>query len=287
MVNSLSIIQSQKVLEAYQTLPYVCELTVTKAGFFPTIQGHKTVRELGIDEYILIYCIDGAGWVGDFSHTNEIQKGDIIVINPHTPHTYGALNEMPWSILWVHFTGKQADFLVNQFRSPTDCFITKIGYQPQLIDLFHTLISTFDTEVNLLMMLRSTTYLQHLLCEMITRESVSYKQNSHFKDIRQVIGFMKNNLSRKLTLEDLSEVAHLSKYHFLRKFKDYTSHTPLEYFNSLKIKKACELLETSDLNISEISEVLGFSTPYYFSECFKHLTGYAPTQYKSLILTKF
>lgn len=287
MPNSLSIIQSPTLLTNYANLPYIQELMVTKAGFFQSAYDHSILREEGIDEYILIYCIDGQGWLGDTTPTYIVNKGDIILIKPHTIHTYGASTTTPWSILWVHFTGSNAPALIDHFRLIDPYFITSIGYQPQLIEVFHQLIQTFSIELDSWLMLKSTTYLQHLLCEIITLEKLSYKQQSHFKDIRQVIVFMKNNLSEKLLLEDFATVAKLSKYHFSRKFKDYTGHTPLGYFNSLKIKSACDLLQSTDLNINEISQKLGFSTPYYFSEYFKQTTGYTPSNYRLLIRSKF
>ncbi|MGL6175319.1 MAG: helix-turn-helix domain-containing protein [Cellulosilyticaceae bacterium] len=287
MPNSLSIVQSSTLLNTYTDLPYIQELMVTKAGFFQSAYDHSILREEGIDEYILIYCIDGQGWLGASTPTYTVNKGDIVLVKPHTIHTYGACPSSPWSILWIHFTGSNAHALTNHFRLQDPYFITSIGYQPQLIESFHHLIQTFSIELDSWLMLKSTTYLQHILCEIITLEKLSYKQQSHFKDIRQVISFMKNNLSKKLSLEDFASIAKLSKYHFSRKFKDYTGHTPLEYFNSLKIKSACDLLQTTDLNINEISQSLGFSTPYYFSEYFKQTTGHTPSHYRVLIRSKF
>lgn len=287
MSHDISILQSNKHLETFSNTPFIAPLIVTKVGYFHEAHDHSIYRSTGIDEYILIYCIDGSGFLGDHKPLHLIQKGDIIIIKNHTPHTYGASSCNPWSILWVHFSGRDLDFLLGHFASDTPYFVTHIGYHPSLVDLFHTLIHTFSGNINDFMMLRATTIMQHLLCEIISLEQLSYKQQSHFKDIRQTIHFMKHNLHRKLSLEELSHVANLSKYHFSRKFKDYTNHTPLEYFTRLKIQKAMDLLRTEDLNISEVSETLGYTTPYYFSECFKQVTGYSPSQYKFLIHTKY
>lgn len=287
MSDRLSIIQSDKFLKNYISTPYINHLTVTKAGYFPCILNHSILREKGVDEYILIYCISGKGCLGGSTPLQPIKKGDVILIKPHTPHTYSTSSTEPWSILWVHFTGSQCDFLMNQFLSDSPYFIIPIGYQPQLVDVFHSLLHTFSVGTDEFMMLRTTTYLQYLLCEIISLEKLSYKQQKHFKDIRKTIYFMKNNLSKKLSLDELANMVNLSKYHFSRKFKDYTDHSPLEYFNNLKIQYASELLQTTDFTIKEISEQLGFSTPYYFSECFKQLTGYSPSQYKHLARTKF
>jgi AraC family transcriptional regulator, arabinose operon regulatory protein len=56
----------------------------------------------------------------------------------------------------------------------------------------------------------------------------------------------------------------------------------MEYFNRLKIQKACELLDTSSLDIKDISDYLSFSNPFYFSEVFKRIVGLAPRKYRNL-----
>ena len=287
MLPDISILPSTQHLETFSNSPLIAPLMVTKAGYFHQAYDHSIYRKEGIDECILIYCLDGSGFLGDHRPTHLIQKGDMMLIKDHTPHTYGASSHDPWSILWVHFSGKELDFLLSQFATDTPYFVSQLGYQPSLVDLFHSLIHTFSGDVNSFMMLRATTIMQHLLCEIISLEQLSYKQQSHFKDIRQTIHFMKNNIHLKLSLEELAHVANLSKYHFSRKFKDYTNHTPLEYFTRLKIQKAMDLLRIEDFNISEVSEALGYTTPYYFSECFKQVTGYSPSQYKSLIHTRY
>ncbi|RME70993.1 MAG: AraC family transcriptional regulator, partial [Verrucomicrobia bacterium] len=55
---------------------------------------------------------------------------------------------------------------------------------------------------------------------------------------------------------------------------------PLDYFNRLKVQRACELLATTTLSIAEIAEQLGFDDPYYFSRLFRKIMGMAPRVYR-------
>ncbi len=98
--------------------------------------------------------------------------------------------------------------------------------------------------------------------------------------MESVINYMLQNIDTKFSLEQLSDYIKMSKYHFVRKFKETTGYSPIQYFNRLKIQKACELLDTTSLDINEISLILSFNTPYYFSEVFKKIVGYSPSKYR-------
>jgi AraC-like DNA-binding protein len=54
----------------------------------------------------------------------------------------------------------------------------------------------------------------------------------------------------------------------------------MEYFNRLRIQRACELLNNTALSVQEIGQTVGFSDPYYFSRAFKRIIGASPNQYR-------
>lgn len=84
---------------------------------------------------------------------------------------------------------------------------------------------------------------------------------------------------KNLSLEDYAAMCCMSKYHFLRTFKQVTGVTPLEYRTRIRIENAKEMLEGGELSVMEIGEKLGFSSPAYFSDSFKKATGISPKNY--------
>ena len=92
---------------------------------------------------------------------------------------------------------------------------------------------------------------------------------------------MRENLDRRLSLEELAQVSNLSKYHFTRKYRDLTGYAPLQHFEHLKVEQACLMLDSSTLNISEIAFQLGYDDPLYFSRVFRKVTGLSPSQYRA------
>ncbi|HET8705548.1 MAG TPA: helix-turn-helix transcriptional regulator, partial [Pseudomonadales bacterium] len=72
----------------------------------------------------------------------------------------------------------------------------------------------------------------------------------------------------------------LSKFHFSKKYKALTGHSPIQHFIHLKMEQACYLLDISDQAVSLISQQLGYDDPHYFSRLFKKVIGVNPSQYR-------
>ena len=98
--------------------------------------------------------------------------------------------------------------------------------------------------------------------------------------LQRSIDFMHKNLAKTLRLGDLAKIAGMSPGHYGMLFRKSRNYPPIEYFNRLKIQKACELLKTTDQTIREVGESLGFPDPFYFSRLFKKIMGFSPRTYR-------
>ena len=117
----------------------------------------------------------------------------------------------------------------------------------------------------------------------------SFKFVSQFREInrakqgdvtQEAISYMRKNIEKKLSLDDIAGSVNYSSSHFGQVFLKKSGYTPLNYFNQLKIQKACQLLDFSDLKIKEIAEQLGFYDQYHFSKVFYKQVGETPSSYK-------
>lgn len=99
--------------------------------------------------------------------------------------------------------------------------------------------------------------------------------------IAQSVTFMKEHLDQPLQASVLAERAHVSLSHYFALFKRRTGATPIGYFIHLRIRRACELLQTTALTVKEVAAALGYEDPFYFSRVFKATVGQAPTEYRA------
>lgn len=96
----------------------------------------------------------------------------------------------------------------------------------------------------------------------------------------KVIKYIDKHYREDIALDDLADIMHVEKTYFIRIFKRHIGVTPMHYLQTLKIEKAAALIQNSDMNITGISEFLGFKSIHHFSNTFKKHTGVSPTDYK-------
>ncbi|MCB0107501.1 MAG: helix-turn-helix domain-containing protein [Caldilineaceae bacterium] len=102
----------------------------------------------------------------------------------------------------------------------------------------------------------------------------------HSSNVQQIIELMLRGLDKRYPLYGFANHANLSPVSFARLFRQKTGYSPIGYFIRLKIQRACELLETTEMTVGAIGESLGYQDPYYFSRLFKQLTHFSSTQYR-------
>lgn len=83
-------------------------LFITDVGYYPAAKYHYRERPDGCEQNILIFCIEGNGWIEMNGTTRRITKDTFLIIPANLPHKYGADNSNPWTIYWFHFAGLQA-----------------------------------------------------------------------------------------------------------------------------------------------------------------------------------
>ena len=81
-------------------------------------------------------------------------------------------------------------------------------------------------------------------------------------------------------LEQLAAALNVSKSTLHRKVKAMTGLTPLEFIRNVKLKYACAMLARHDRPIAEVAYATGFSSPKYFTRCFKEEFGLTPSEYQ-------
>lgn len=104
--------------------------------------------------------------------------------------------------------------------------------------------------------------------------------NNYSLLIRNIVIYIDSNYAKEISLSGIAENSHVSKEHLSRLFKKETGVTITEYVANARCKKAAELLNTTALTISEISELVGYSDNNYFVKIFKKCYGMTPSQYR-------
>lgn len=96
--------------------------------------------------------------------------------------------------------------------------------------------------------------------------------------------YMKQNIYSNLTLKEVCEHFLMGKTQICRIFGEYIGTGPMEYYSTLKISHAKKLLREKSHSVSQISDMLGYSSIHTFSRAFKNATGHSPMAYTKTII---
>lgn len=98
--------------------------------------------------------------------------------------------------------------------------------------------------------------------------------------LKQVAGWMSENLSEELNLDRMAAQAGISKFHFHRLFKTAMGMTPSRYHASLRIEAACRMLRETKMSVIEVGMEVGYANPSHFAQLFRKETGLSPSEYR-------
>jgi len=267
--------------------PITNNLFITDIGYFPNAKHHYRQRKTGTKEYILIYCVEGHGWITCAEKNYELEPNSYLIIPRATKHIYGAKKSDPWSIYWIHFSGYRAETFYNTYISsnPGDKkhpHVVSIPFEEQRIKHFKSIITLLESGYSKDIMEYVNIRLWHLLASFIYQQFYSETRNlnSETNIVDTAISYMKDNLDQSVSVEEIASHLNYSSSYLYTLFKEGTGYSPIRYFNHLKIQKACEYLSFTDLSVKEISYKLGFNDPFYFSRLFKKVMEHSPSEYR-------
>jgi AraC family transcriptional regulator, arabinose operon regulatory protein len=258
---------------------FCSNLYITDIGFYPNAAFHNRERKNDCPQYILIHCVKGKGWYSIGNKKYDVNPNDYFIIPANTAHKYGADINDPWSIYWVHYTGKFAEFYYNLLTKtkksgPINAIVST---SRQL--LFYDIIQHLELMNNTDNIIYGNSCLYAFLSSYLPSEmKISVNENDI---IQQCINYMKENLDKNLRLQDLSNQLNLSASHLSAIFKKRMKYSPIHLFTSFKVQKACQMLMDNSHNVKTIAYSLGYEDQYHFSRVFKSIMGVSPKNFKN------
>lgn len=261
--------------------PITSGLLCTRVGFQGASPAHYIPRPDGSYDYILIYCNQGRGWLELDGKEWTVEKNSAFLIPAHVPHKYGADPDNPWSNYWAHFQGEQAAAFCELIYPDLGSPVVHLPRHQEMVACIEQLYQFMSSVHTYSALVAASGALSQLLSVIQFRmRSSEHRNRTADENIDKSVEFMHRNLANKLTLKELAGIAGMSPNHYGVLFTKRYYSTPIDYFNRLKIQRACELLSTTNLRIADVGEQLGFPDPYYFSRIFKKIMGISPRNYR-------
>jgi AraC-like DNA-binding protein len=276
------VVLPRSVVLATSHQPLTAGLLPTDAGYFPRAAGHLRERAVGVAQAIFIYCVQGVGWCKMAGENHAVCAGEVLVVPPHTPHIYAADAKNSWTIHWFHAQGNSLSQFLSELNVSAGNPTVFLGDDPQVLGIFEEVLDVLEHGYTPQQMLHASLALAHLLAVMIRHRHESWRaQPDARQKISRTLVYMKQHLDRPLQLDAVAAIADLSRSRFTALFKEQTGFPPMDYFNRLRMHRACQCLDTTDWSVKYIAARLGYEDPLYFSRVFRSVMEFSPLHYRS------
>lgn len=239
-----------------------------------------TYWQKGRRDYQILYVANGKThfW---FDGKEEIfSAGHMVLYKPEEIQKYVYYLEDNPEVFWIHFTGSDVKNILAYHGISLDEHVFYCGVLPDYKALFRKIIQELQ-----LCRYGYEDYIASLFNDillLVDRQQHEQKKatGNVQEQIERAAAYFNENYNTKISIDDYAESLHISTNWFIHNFKQYAGMSPAQYILSLRMVNAQSLLERTTYNIKEISEIVGYENPLYFSRVFKKEIGKSPAQYR-------
>lgn len=248
-----------------------------------------TYRPRGRLDYQLLYIASGQGhfYFEDEKTDTIVTAGHIVLYRPKEVQKYVYYGTEQAEVYWVHFTGNDVKNILRHYGIKDDMRVIYCGTSLEYTRIFKQMIYELQQcESNyeeLLTMLLREFFIS--LQRQLTKER-KIKNEYLESEMELAKQYFIEHYPTEINIEDYASSRGMSISWFIRSFKEYTQITPMQYIMNLRVMNAQILLETTKYSVTEISNIVGYENPLYFSRIFHKRKGCSPSHYRKQLHTK-
>ncbi|WP_099355506.1 AraC family transcriptional regulator [Fredinandcohnia onubensis] len=234
----------------------------------------------------LFYIVKGKGYFILPNHEIPVKENDLVIINPNVEHTEKSNSQDSLEYIALGIEG--LSFALEEEQDSQMGVFTYQGDRKDILFYLNKLIAEVkysDEEYEII----CQNIIEILIVKLRREKKFTVKktnQKSMNRAVSLITHFINQNYRDDISLDTLAEVGHINKYYLAHCFKNDMKISPIEYLNQVRIREAKILLETTDYNIANIAEFIGFSSQSFFTQVFKRTTNQTPSGYRKEIRKK-
>ena len=228
----------------------------------------------------LFYIVGGKGQFLIQDRLYPVNAGNLVIINPNVTHTEVSLNAQPLEYIVLGIEGielatsENANNLfgiLDHFESLeiSGCLRNILREMEQKNTGYEDVCQAY-MEILIIRLMRN-------IALAVPAEPQVFSGNRQCAAVKRYIDM---HFKEALTLEQLAEDAHMSKFYLSHAFKREYGISPINYMINKRIEESKYLLAETDLSMSHIAQLLGFSSLSYFSQVFRRTQGITPMEYR-------
>lgn len=235
------------------------------------------------NEYHLHFVLNGAGVLEVNGRQYHIKKEDIFLIPKDVSMDYYADSENPWEYIWVTFDGAFAETYLGYAGLSAENPVAVSAIPTK--DYLHLIEKMLNAnELTFANEIRRVGYLFEILSILIEAQNAGKREKTQHDYpgdtyVEYAITFITNNYDH-IKINDIASYVGITRSYLAAIFKKKMNVTPQEYLVNFRLKKAAELLESTNMSVQDIASQIGYKDPLTFSKMFKQIYGLSPRNYR-------
>lgn len=253
-------------------------LLVTDCGYFPHAHHHGRSRSTPIRQMVVIVCARGRGWCQTSAGSFAVSSGQMILLPPGQPHSYGTDESDPWTLWWAHMDGSSVADFVHVAALTNATVVRTVPDMYGTVGLIAEVVRWMERDSTDASLLRAAGAAWHLLATVVSARSMTVGGTD--AAIERSATYLRDHVNRRVNVADLAAMAGMSSSYFAALFKQYTGVPAMAYQTQLRMARARELLHITFRSIDDIALAVGYQDPFYFARQFKKIHGVTPSAYR-------
>lgn len=228
----------------------------------------------------LFFIVSGKGQFLIQDQLFPVNANNLVIINPNVPHTEDSLNAQPLEYIVLGIDG--FELAAGENTNGRFCILDHFESVDIVSCLRNILRETEQKQPGYEDICQA--YMEILVIRLMRNTALSVQVqpqltsgNSQCAAVRHYIDL---HFKEPLTLQQLAEEAHINRFYLSHIFKEEYGISPINYMISRRIEESKYLIAETDLSMSQIAQLMGFSSLSYFSQAFRNTQGISPREYR-------
>lgn len=247
-------------------LQYGEQECVSGYGFGPCIRNH----------YFIHFVYRGSGRFEVEGKVYHLNSGQLFLIYPGQLTYYEADKEDPWFYRWIELNGSFSETLLNAagLSKASPILTDKEGFP--IGEALKRIVDQGETSFEFLM-----SNFWAFIATMNTGNTSNKNMDPSEEYVRKAENYIKLNLYRKITINEIAEYVGINRSYLSRLFKQYKGISTQQFMIASKLDMAAQYLKKKSLSVAEIGKSVGYSDPLEFSKAFKSRFRVSPVQWRN------
>ncbi|HYF51949.1 MAG TPA: AraC family transcriptional regulator [Planctomycetota bacterium] len=253
--------------------PAIPTIRMTRAGYVETpLDFAMGPRQ--IDDFGTAFLYAGTGWVVQAGRRHELRGGELFLIFPKVTYAFAATTRR-WQVYYSHFTSPGMSALLRRLGVTPRDYLNSSCDRESLRRWHDEILAQGARKDG-----PDASIIGARTWDILSALAAKSGRTSPLQTgpLKAALDYIDSHLTDEVPIETLARLAHLSRFHFMRRFKRETGLSPRQYQIERRMSAARKLLLDGRC-AKETAAALGYDDLFYFSRLFKQKSGVPPSRY--------